>query len=246
MAPPDSFPETDPPIRGALATAMICLAGTPDHSSSLDFQLMMIARLTADRVTAARYASITALRGPEYITVAMSHELVLAVDEAQYADGTGPCLDALDTGTPVGVPDTAATVRWPGFHAIAAEMGLEASVSVPLYAGRGNAIAALNVYSHDRVAMAPLIAGISAVHGHPSMPTRETIHPGRLDPGARELISGYAEALAIRTAVRFAIDLISIETNCDAEDAYLSLCIQAQESGTDLAEVATALIKRRD
>jgi hypothetical protein len=244
MVPPTPSAEPLPPVRGALAAALITLAGTPDHSSGLGFQLLTIARLTTDRVAAARYASVTALQGREYITVAVSHELIQAVDDAQYADGAGPCLEALGTGVPVGVPDVDTTVQWPGFHATAAEMGLEASVSVPLYAGRGDPIAALNVYSHDRVAMAPLIAGISAVHGHPSMQTAELSDADRLDAGGRELVSGYAEALAIRAAVRFAIELISVEVGCSSDDAYLSLCLQAREAGTDLAAAATKLINR--
>jgi hypothetical protein len=176
--------------------------------------------------------------------VAVSHELIQAVDDAQYADGAGPCLDALVTGAPVGVPDIDAAVQWPGFHEVAPEMGLKASVSVPLYAGRGDPVAALNVYSHDRVAMAPLIAGISAVHGHPSAQADAALLSGVLDDGGRELVTGYAEALAVRATVRFAIELISMEIGCSRDDSYLSLCLRATEAGTDLAAAAAALINR--
>jgi hypothetical protein len=145
---------------------MTALAGMPEHASGLDRQLQAIAGLTVERVAAAQCASITALRGEAYITVAFTDELARAVDEAQYADDTGPCLEAYATGTPVAVPDVAAaSVRWPGFHEAAPRMGLRASVSVPLYAGRGEPVAVLNVYSHDRVAMAPLIAGLCTLQG---------------------------------------------------------------------------------
>jgi hypothetical protein len=223
---------------------MITLAGTPEHSSSLAKQLVRIARLTAERVSAARYASITALRGRAYTTVAVSDELIRAVDEAQYADNAGPCLEALDTDAPVGVPDIDSTVRWPGFHEAAPRMGLHASVSVPLYAGRGDAIAALNVYGHDRVAMAPLIAGICSVHGHPDGEVSDDIMLSELDAGGRELVTGYAEALSVRATVRLAIELIRSDNRCSTDDAYLSLCIRAGDAGTDLAKAATALITR--
>jgi hypothetical protein len=240
LLPPSTDPH--PPARGALATAMIALAGTPDHSSSIDAQLVMIARLTAERVAAARYASITALRGRAYTTVAVSDDLIRAIDAVQYADNAGPCLDALNSSTPVGVPEIDATVQWPGFHEAAPRMGLHASVSVPLYAGRGEAIAVLNVYSHDSAAMAPLIAGICAVHGHPGEPTIAEEQLAGLDPGGRELVIGYAEALSIRATIRLAIELIINGSRCSPDDAYLSLCIQAGEAGTDLAEAATELI----
>jgi len=233
-----------PPVDGALATAMITLAGTPDHSSSLRVQLVTIARLTVERVTAARYASVTALQGRAYTTVAVSDDLIRAIDEVQYADGAGPCLEALRRSTPVGVPDIDTTLQWPGFHEAAPRMGLHASVSVPLFAGRGDAIAALNVYGHDRAAMAPLIAGISFVHRHSASEAIDEGQLSELDAGGRELVVGYAEALGICNTVRRAIELIRTDNRCSTDDAYLSLCIRAGDAGTDLAEAATALITR--
>jgi hypothetical protein len=123
-------------------------------------------------------------------------------------------------------------------------MGLHASVSVPLYAGRGDAIAALNVYGHDRVAMAPLIAGICSVHGHAGGELGDETLPSGLDAGGRELVTGYAAALGVRATVRLAIERISADNRCGTDDAYLSLCIRAGDAGTDLAEAATALINR--
>jgi hypothetical protein len=233
-----------PPVRGALATAIITLAGTPEHSSDLARQLASIAKLTAERVNAARYASITALRGRAYTTVAVSDDLIRAVDEAQYADDAGPCLDALDTSSPVGVPDIDATLNWPGFHEAAPRMGLHASVSVPLYAGRGDAVAVLNVYGDDGVLMAPLIAGICSVHGQADGDVDDEALLSELDTGGQELVAGYLGALSVRATVRLAIELIRADNRCTADDAYLSLCIRAGNAGTDLAEAATSLLHR--
>ncbi len=234
------------PAHGALATAMIALAGTPDHSSDLDGRLMAIAKLTAERVAAARYASITRLQGDSYITVAVSDDLIRAVDEAQYADDAGPCLEALARSTPVGVPDIDTTVQWPGFHQEAPRMGLRASVSVPLFAGRGDAVAALNVYSHDHAAMAPLIAAILTVHGHPARPLTTEEELDELDEGGRELVTGYAQALTVRATIQLAIEVIRAENHCGRDDAYLSLCIQAAEAGTGLGEAAAVLVDQDD
>jgi hypothetical protein len=221
---------------------MVTLAGTPDHASSVDVQLVTIAHLAAEQVGAATYASITAVRSKKYTTVALSHDLVRAIDEAQYADSAGPCLDALDGDAPIGVPDIDATVQWPGFREAAPRMGLQTSVSVPLYAGRGDTIAVLNVYGHDRAAMAPLIAGVLAVHGHPAGQADQEQAMAGLDAGSLDLVNGYAEALSIRATIRFALELIRSGNRCSAEDAYVLLCIRAGEAETDLAEAATALI----
>ena len=238
MPPPPA--DSHSPPRGALATAIVALAGTPDHASGVDRLLLTIAVLAADRVAAARYTSITALRGRTYTTVAVSDELVRAIDEIQYADRAGPCVEALDRGVPVAVPDIAATVQWPRFHEMAPRMGLHASVSVPLYAGRGVPIAVLNVYGHDQAAMAPLIDGICSLHAHPSEEMPGDV--SGLDDGGRELILGCAEALGLRATILLAIDLISADLHCSADDAYLSLCIRAGAAGHDLGTAAATLI----
>jgi hypothetical protein len=58
-----------------------------------------------------RAASITAMRGRAPVTVAASDELIRATDDVQHAENAGPCVEALPTGTPVGVPDTGAMIR---------------------------------------------------------------------------------------------------------------------------------------
>ncbi|XVV09868.1 GAF domain-containing protein [Actinoplanes sp. CA-131856] len=220
-----------------MASALTALAATPDHAPGVPGRLTAIARLTTERVAAAHYCSITALRGPEYTTVAVSDELIRAVDDAQYRDSAGPCLDALRANEPVGVPDIGLTVRWPRFHEEAPALGLRASVSVPLFAGRGDAVAVLNVYSRDHVAMAPLIAGICLVHGE-----RADARLDALEPGGRELVEGYTEALSVRATIRMAIQLIRAAAGCGGDEAYLALCARAGEAGTDLAEAAAKVV----
>jgi hypothetical protein len=243
MATPASFDNPYPSAQGPLATALVTLAGTPEYVSTVDPQLREIAELAAARVDAATYASITRLRGPLYITVAVSDEIARAIDDAQYADDTGPCLEALRTGRPVGVPDIAATtMRWPGFHEEAPRLGLHASVSVPLHTARGGPVAVLNLYGRDQAAMAPLIAEICSLQGYP---LEEAAGPGRpalTDEGGRELVAGYAEALAVRARITLALTVIMTESRCTSDDAYVSLCIRAAQAGTGLDEAAVAVI----
>src|SRR5215212_3921596 len=137
-------PPTNPDrIPGPLTRSLIVLAGIPDDASNVDQQLVLIAQLAADRVAAVDYASVTAVREDAYTTVAASSELAVAVDDAQYTEQAGPCLEPLHTGTPAPVPDIAATMAWPGFRDQAFTMGLRASLSVPLFAGSGEPVAVL-------------------------------------------------------------------------------------------------------
>jgi hypothetical protein len=134
------YPQAQSPLTGCLSA----LAGTPDDASWIPSQLATIAHSSADLIAPVAYASVTAYRDDAVTTVAISSEIALVVDQAQYADEAGPCLDALDSASPVAVPDVAATMRWPGFRDSAYRLGITASLSIPLFAGRGTAMAALN------------------------------------------------------------------------------------------------------
>jgi hypothetical protein len=117
MVTPPQDPATQAyPPQGPLAATLSTLAGTPDDASQIDAILGEIARLAADVIEPVSYGSITAFRAGAPTTVAASSQLALAVDLAQYADGTGPCVDALSEGRPVDVADAAAVMAWPGFR----------------------------------------------------------------------------------------------------------------------------------
>jgi hypothetical protein len=225
-----------------LAASLVALAETPDDGPTIDLQLKLIARLAADRVAAAGYASITTLRGEEYTTVAASSDLAIAVDEAQYAAQAGPCLEALDTGEPVAVPDISGTMLWPGFCAAAFRMGLRASVSVPLFTGSGAPVAVLNLYGHDDDAMAPLIFAVWSVYDPSrSMPEGSYALPP-LDDGGQELVDGFAEALTVRATIQLAINIMMKRRTCSAYDAYVALRTAAADTGVSLTGAATAVI----
>ena len=121
----------------------------------------------------------------------------------------------------------------------------DTAVAVPLYAGRGDTVAVLNLYGHDRAAMASLGAGLGVVQGRSGVATDAARLAG-MDAGGRELVAGHAHALTIRAAIRLAIEMIRAEYRCDPEDAYLCLWIQAGEAGIDLGEAAAAVIAGRE
>lgn len=183
--------------RSPLAESIGSLAQTPDDACTIDTQLLTIAQLTADRVAVVSYASVTALRAGGCTTVAASSEIARAVDEAQYADQAGPCIDAVNDGVPVAVPDIATVMVWPRFREAAVTMGLRASLSLPLFSGSGAPVAALNLYSRDEAAMAALTCGVYAVFDTPPPPTAGP-EPWVLDAGGMELVAGFAQALAVR------------------------------------------------
>jgi hypothetical protein len=230
-----------PPGRSGLADSLITLAGTADDDSTVGGQLVTIAQLAADRLDEVAFASVTREHESAYSTVAVSSALALAVDEAQYADKAGPCLDALESGTPTVVPYIDATMSWPRFRDTAHTLGLRSSLSIPVFAGRGQPLAALNLYGHDPGAMAPLSAAVLAAYDD-TPEQRPAGGRDELGPEARELIDGIVGAFRVRATIQQAIGMIIAERQTNADLAYTLLRTTAASATCSLINAATAVV----
>jgi len=196
--------------------------------------------LSADLIAAVAYTSVTAYRDDCFTTVATSDDIVLAVDQAQYADEAGPCLEALDTGSPIPVPSVDAAMAWPAFRDAALGLGIRASLSIPLFAGRGTVLAGLNLYGRDPAALASLIAAVCAAYDSSS--DRPIRRADALDHGGTAMVAGLAEAFAVRDRIQQAIGAIMAATHRTADAAYLMMRIRAAETGTSLLDTANAVL----
>jgi hypothetical protein len=231
-----------PPLlqhSGQLSDALVTLAGMPDDHSGVEDQLIRIAQLSAQNVAAVSYASVTARHEGAYTTVAASNDLANAVDQAQYVDQTGPCLDAIETAKPLGVPDIAATMRWPGFRDTAYRLGLRTSLSIPLFAGRGKPVAGLNLYGHDSITMTALTAAVWSTYDEAAS---DKLTNAGLDPGGSELVDGLSAAFAIRASIQQAIGVIMATQHSTPDHAYATLRLRVADSGTSLPDTAHTVI----
>jgi ANTAR domain len=92
------------------------------------------------------WAGVTAqFAGPAF-TAASTHRRVMIVDEGQYGQGDGPCLQALRTDRPVSMTIEQVVDQWPILAAAAREAGVRAFHAEPLHA-RHRAVGCLNMYS---------------------------------------------------------------------------------------------------
>jgi hypothetical protein len=225
-------------LSGGLRDRLITLAGTPDDEDTVATDLIIIAQLTADRIAAVSYASVTRCSPDGYATVAASSDLAVAVDEAQYADRAGPCLEALATGRPSPVPDITATMVWPGFRETAAGLGLHASLSVPLFAARGTPVAALNLYAHHPERMTPFTAAVLSAYQSDGGDQEQQVD---LDLGARELVAGLIGAFAVRSVIQQALGVIMSVSGYTPHQAYAALCSRAVEAEVTVTAIAIRL-----
>jgi hypothetical protein len=220
---------------------LTALAGTPDDDSSVPALLRSITQFAADLLPPVSYASMTVHNKDSFTTVAMSSEVALAVDEAQYAENAGPCLDALRTSAPTAVPRIDNMVEWPRFRTEARGLGLRASLSIPLFAGRGETIAALNLYGQDTEAMAPLSAAVLAVFESSSEDGAGTEFDD-LGPGPRQLVNGLLGAFRVRAQIQRAIGVIIAADRTNADFAYAILRSRAAADALTLTATSASVL----
>ena len=123
-------PPPDPHALAQLAFDELGRMSFADHS--LQSVLQKVTDLAARVLPGEPVASVTIVHNGRPSTVASSSALAVELDEAQYAQDAGPCLEAAVTGRLVEVPDTSADDRWNGFPRLAAERGCRAMLSFPL------------------------------------------------------------------------------------------------------------------
>ncbi|OMQ16206.1 hypothetical protein A7K94_0204175 [Modestobacter sp. VKM Ac-2676] len=99
---------------------------------SLESVLQKVTDLAAGVLPGEPVISVTIVTADRPSTVAASGELARTLDEAQYANSAGPCLEAATTGRPVEVADMGAEPRWAPFPRLAAEQGCRSLLSYPL------------------------------------------------------------------------------------------------------------------
>jgi hypothetical protein len=74
--------------------------------------LNTISELAQRAIAGAEEVSVTLVRGDGAYTATFTGDIALALDEWQYDQGRGPCLDAAQAAAVVSVPDTGSDDRW--------------------------------------------------------------------------------------------------------------------------------------
>ncbi|MDP9240351.1 MAG: GAF and ANTAR domain-containing protein [Actinomycetota bacterium] len=113
--------------------------------------LGQLAGLAADGLAGVEACGVTMDLDGRPHTVASTSAQAAGVDEVQYNGNSGPCVEALRTGTTVTVSDCRADDRWKGFGDAAADLGIHCVLSLPLFLG-DRVVGVLNLYGgapHD-------------------------------------------------------------------------------------------------
>lgn len=225
---------TTPEYLHHLTALNAVVLGSPDLRAALT-EVCQIAERAMPGVDGA---SLTTFRDGTPAAVA-SNDWAKELDETQYEEHEGPCLDAARTGNVFRIRDFSAESRWPFYTPHAIERGVGSMVSLPA-SSEGRLIGALNLYAKQPDAFdaeAVSIAEVVAAHaGLASQVSAAFYHH-------RDLAEQLAEAIKTRAEIEQAKGILMGQRKCDADAAFAILVKLSQESHRKLRAVAIALIE---
>jgi GAF domain-containing protein len=205
---------------------------------SMEGLLSRIAELAQGVVPGAAEVSVSLVNKDKATTVVSTGAVATALDERQYDDGTGPCVDAAQAGVVALIPDMRKESRWPSFTAAAVDHGMLSSLSTPIPLQQ-YANAALNMYGaqpqafdDEAVALAESFASYAGV-------ALANMH---LYESTRTLAEQLQTAMESRAVIEQAKGVLMGQRRCTAEEAFDILVKLSQQSNRKLREVAQALV----
>jgi GAF domain-containing protein len=219
---------------------LAALAGVVLGRDDLPSTLAEICRIAVRAVPRADGASLTSFTESGPAAVAASDEWATGLDEIQFVEHEGPCLDTARTGLLFRIRDMTDERRWPFYMPRAVAHGARSMVSIPLTA-ENKLLGALNVYSRaadafgsEEVSIAEIIAG------HASLATQTAAALFR----QRDLAEQLGEAMRFRATIEQAKGIVMAQSNVDADTAFEILRSASQRENRKLRDIAQELVDR--
>ncbi|MCG5440847.1 GAF and ANTAR domain-containing protein [Micromonospora foliorum] len=220
------------------ADAMAELGRVRLDEVSLDDMLLRIAELAKESIPGTTEVTVTLVRGRVGWTGAFTGELARQLDEWQYEQNRGPCLDASASGDTISVPDMAVEERWPAWAETARAAGVRSSLSIGLPI-QGSVVGALNVYSDSAHAFD--LSSIASAQGFAAY-AAVALANAHLYENAATQAAQMQEAMRSRAVIEQAKGIIMGGRRCSPEEAFALLSKISQDTNRKVREVAETLV----
>ncbi|MEV1048275.1 GAF and ANTAR domain-containing protein [Streptomyces sp. NPDC049916] len=207
-------------------------------TATLDAFLQVLAESALALAPAADGCGITLEREHRPLTVVSAGVSAPALDEAQYGQDDGPCLQALREGHEVSVSDMREEERWNGYPAFAVAAGTLSSLSLPI-ASHSHTAGALNLYSPKDRGFAD--SDLGALRALAAQATGAIALAQRL-ADAQTFTSDLQAALQSRTVIDQAAGIVMGQRRCSSEEALTILRTASQHRNVKLRELCTQLV----
>ncbi|WP_327191761.1 GAF and ANTAR domain-containing protein [Streptomyces xinghaiensis] len=183
---------------------------------------------------------VTLERNGRPLTVVSAGSAAPKLDEKQYGQDDGPCLQALRTGREVAVPDMLGESRWGEYPGYAVSCGIRSSLSLPI-AAHTHTAGALNLYAGPPGAFAR--SDLAALRALASQATGGIALAQRISE-AQEFAEQMRTAMQSRSVIDQAIGVTMDRNRCTAEEAFAILRSASQRRNIKLRDLCTELITR--
>ncbi|MFH9613522.1 ANTAR domain-containing protein [Streptomyces pratensis] len=224
---------TDRPVAEMPDTTALLL-----ETKTLDQFLQALAHAALALAEGADGCGITLERQGRPVTVSSAGPSATKLDEAQYGQDDGPCLQAMRTGTEVSVPDTLRESRWADYPAYAAVCGARSSLSLPI-APHSHTAGALNLYAplpnaFEDVDLTKLRLLAAEATGAIALAQRIS--------DTEEFAADLEAALQSRTVIDQAIGVVVGQQRCTPEKAFEILRTASQHRNVKLRVICAELL----
>ncbi|MGY1718269.1 ANTAR domain-containing protein [Blastococcus sp. SYSU DS0552] len=201
--------------------------------------LTEITTIAARAVPGADAVSTTLVRGDKAFTAGYRGEMALAADELQYAEDSGPCLDAGRGGVVLRIDDVRTEERWPAYVARVRATPVRSSLSVPL-PYQGSSIGALNAYSTRPAAFAhpgSLAAALGVAESIAVAVANADAHAQMTEQARNMRI-----AMESRAVIEQAKGVLMAQQGIDADRAFEVLRQASQRYNRKLRDIAAGIV----
>jgi GAF domain-containing protein len=232
VSPPTLDGQRPDPTTAFAGLSKIVFGGEP-----LDVILGRIAEVARQIIPMIDEISVTFVEDDRAKTVAFTGPLAVSLDERQYENGHGPCLDAAVSGQTI-VVDTATDSIYPEFSHAAQRASISHSVSVGLPIPQ-RTVGALNLYSsaprpvdEQTVTLAEDFAGYAAV----------AVANAAFSDDATKLAGQMRTAMQSRAVIEQAKGILMAHQRLSADQAFQALTRISQNSNRKLRDVAQRIV----
>ncbi|GAB2874359.1 GAF and ANTAR domain-containing protein [Streptomyces deserti] len=210
------------------------------RSSGLDTLLRDLTDRAVQEVPGAAACSITVRRADRLLTLAGSSGLPSGLDQRQYENGSGPCVEAAETGTEQYAPDLAAESRWPSYTQYALSAGVRSVLALPLDVDGETTGAALNFYGLRPAALDTARDAARTFAARATDAINVALHIER----RRQSAADVRTALLSRSVIDQAIGILMARERIDARIALERLRRVSQEKNVKLRDLCSQLVAR--
>ncbi|MFF1544429.1 GAF and ANTAR domain-containing protein [Streptomyces sp. NPDC058291] len=206
-------------------------------TDSLEDFLQTLAAAALD-LSRAQGVGVTIEREGKALTVASAGTSATKLDEKQYGQDDGPCLQALRTGEEIHIADMREETRWGDYPAYAVDCGILSSLSLPI-AAHTHTSGALNIYAAPPQAF--VHSDLGALRALASQATGGIALAQRISD-TQEFAEQMRTAMQSRSLIDQAIGVVMGRRRCSAHEAFGVLRSASQQRNIKLRDLCAELI----